>query len=114
MPLKKDTFVPRPAGSSAISLEPCSLSKLYPTVVEFLSSATWEDGTSRETGTITLLTHEGQLKAAVNDRGSSTSAFVSARSLTALLKAIEAGLAQGTLEFRAKPSYVAKAAKKGG
>jgi hypothetical protein len=90
-----------PGGISTAVVE-CALSKKYPALSEFLSSLTWEDGSVRATGTITLMCDQGVMKAALNDRDSMCGTFVSGRSLTALLEAIEAGLAGGSLEWRAK------------
>lgn len=91
-----------PESGSGKKPESCALSKSYPTVCEFLSSVTWPDGSPRVTGTITLLCELGTLKAALNDRDASASAFVSANSFTTLLKAIEAGLSDGSLDWRLK------------
>jgi len=105
MVLRKEQFHVRQAAASESLLEPCSLSAKFPRIVEFLAQTTWEDGSLRQTGTITLMTHEGVLKAALNDRESSSSAFVSGNSLLSLLKAVETGLESGSLEFRVKAPF---------
>jgi hypothetical protein len=95
-------------SSSARSMTSCPLLAKFPTVGEFLSMSQWPDGSPRETGTITLLFDSGQVKAAVNDRDANVSAFVSAESLTGLFKALEEGLTEGRLIWRAKKEYTPK------
>lgn len=85
------------------SLVSCEIAVLFPTVWEFLSACVWPDGSSRVTGTILLLTESGMVKAAVHDRDAGISTFVSAKSLTGLLTALEEGLGGEGLEWRAKP-----------
>lgn len=77
-----------------------SLSVLFPTVSEFLCLWKWEDGSARHAGTITLFTELGSWKARVNDRDTGEVAFVSARSLSCLLDAVEKGLVEGGLDWR--------------
>lgn len=93
------------SASSGGCFELCEIATLYPTVMEFLRLERWEDGTSRRTGTITLLSDAGMLKAALNDRDADLSSFVAGRSLTALLEALEAGLRDGGLEWRKKAPW---------
>jgi hypothetical protein len=102
----KRIIVPSADGSAcSSSLGECELTTLYPTLAEFLWRAKWEDGASRSTGTITLMVDSGMYKAAVNDRDSELSAFVSGRNLTGLLEAIERGLTEGSLEWRTKRAF---------
>lgn len=85
-----------------VPLSECSWQKKYPTVAEFLSMAAWPDGPPRVTGTITLLFEEGMVKAALNDRDSGCSCFVSAKTFTSLWERLEKGLSEDTLEWRVK------------
>lgn len=96
------------------SPESCEISVLYPTVMEFLSLQAWEDGTSRLTGTMTLMSDQGTLKAALNDKDAGLSCFVSARSLTGLLEALEKGLGTGSLEWRESKTWGSSGKRKGG
>jgi hypothetical protein len=110
--LKREQFRVHASGVAETCLELCALSKQVPSLIEFLSQSTWEDGTSRQTGTLTVMVHDGVLKAAVNDRESSSSAFVSGKSFTSLLKAVDKGLAEGSLDFRVKVPYTPQRGKK--
>lgn len=95
-------------SSSARPMTSCPLLAKFPTLGEFLSMSHWPGGEPRETGTITLLFDAGQVKAALNDRDANVSAFVSAETLTGVLKAIEEGLTEGKLDWRAKKEYSPK------
>lgn len=101
-------------GGSSRSLESCQFLKGLPTVAEFLSLSRWEDGASRETGTVTLFFEEGLLKACLNDRDSGSSAFISARTFTSLFQAMEKGLLAGSLEWRQRGAGKAKPGKRSG
>lgn len=103
MALQKSQFQRLSEGPLPASWEACSLSKDFPALADFLCQEVWEDGSGRVTGTITLMLHEGVLKAAVNDRETSSSAFVSGKSLRGLLSTVNKGLMEGTLLFRRKP-----------
>jgi hypothetical protein len=74
--------------------------KTHPSLCEFLCKSTWEDGTSRTTGTVMLMTEAGLWKAWVNDRDSGLSAFVSSGTLLGLLKSIDKGVESGQLDWR--------------
>jgi len=76
--------------------------KLYPVLLEFLTSTVWgEDKTARVPGTLLLFTEAGAFKAMLRDRDDPGVAFVTSGSLDGLLAALEAGLASGGLDWRA-------------
>jgi hypothetical protein len=102
MPLQKLKGSADSGGASSKPLETCPLSKRFPTLAAFLSMTSWPDGEVRCTGTVTLLFEDGLCKAAINDRDASMSAFVSGKTLTSLLEALEKGLDTSSLEFRVK------------
>jgi len=79
---------------------PCKLSEKYIHLWHFIADDRWDDGTVRVPGAITLLLDQGWIKAAVSDKDGHQSAFVSADSLEALLRAVNEGLGNDTLEFR--------------
>lgn len=81
------------------------LKATYPAVFEFLYLEKWDDGAARETGTILLFTHDGGLKAALNDRDGSLTAFLSAVGLKDLLGSLNTGLMEGTIEWRRARSF---------
>jgi hypothetical protein len=62
-------------------------------------------------GTLLLFVEAGRLKGCLNDRDMARSVFVSAESLEGLLDAMETGLADETLEWRAKPAPQARGRK---
>lgn len=74
--------------------------KLYPSLVEFLCRQTWEDGTSRTTGTVMLMVEGGLWKAWVHDRDSAHGTFVSSGTLSGLLKTIDKGVETGQMDWR--------------
>lgn len=102
MALQKPSVSGGDSASGPAPLPACKLSERFPTVVEFLWSRHWEDGTARQTGTITLLVDQGLLKASLNDRDTGCGCFVSGKTFTSLLEAIEKGLAGSSLEWREK------------
>jgi len=114
MALQKPVIVGAGSAAGSGPCPACKLSERFPTLVEFLWSDRWADGTARQTGTITLLVDQGMLKASLNDRDTGCGSFVAAKTFTSLLEAIEKGLAASSLEWRAKQAYApATRAKKG-
>src|SRR5437763_1806987 len=89
-----------PGGGSSKPLLACAWSKKHPTVAEFLSSSVWPDGEPRVLGTITFLFDQGMCKAALNDRDADVSSFVSAKTFTELMEALDKGLSGYSLEWR--------------
>jgi len=74
--------------------------KRHPALVEYLTLDRFDDGSRRETASITLFAGEGMLKACFNDRANRRMAFVSGSSPSALLGALERGLSSDSLEWR--------------
>jgi hypothetical protein len=72
----------------------------FPTVWEFISLVTWEDGSARVPGSITLFAEEATWKACLNDKGMGLVAFASAGSVEGLLEALEHGLSTGLMDWR--------------
>jgi hypothetical protein len=106
---------PKPgAPGSSLPKQDCELSVLFPTVLEFLSLSSWEDGEPRLPGTITLMVDGSMVKAACNDRDAELSCFVSGRSLTDLLTVLEAGLLTGSLDWRTKQPWKGQRRGRGG
>lgn len=82
----------------------CKLMETYPDLYNFLTDTQWDDGKPRETGTMLLFVQEGRYKVALNDRDADASAFVSGRTLTELLLAVEEAITDPTVEWRSKDS----------
>lgn len=100
-----------PTGTAAAAGE---WSKGLPTLAEFLSALTWEDGTSREPGTMLVFSEDGAWKACLHDRTAQLQVFVSAATPGGLLAALEKGLAGGSLDWRRKKAWGGGKGKKGG
>jgi len=62
----------------------------FPALCEFMAAVTWEDGSRRVTGTLTVFAEDGMAKCCLNDRSQGLVAFASADSLLGLLDAAEA------------------------
>lgn len=73
----------------------------HPCVWEFLTEARWPDGSPRVLGTITVFADEGVVKLCVNDRAQSLVAFVTASTLEGAFHALEEGMEDDRLDWRA-------------
>ncbi len=82
----------------------CDLAVAYPCLWEHLSVAKYPDGTLRVLSTLTLFCDAGTVKLCLNDRDQGLTAWASGGSWRACLLALEAGLANDTLEWRQPPS----------
>jgi len=71
-----------------------------PCVREFMSHVQWGDGASRVPGTIMLFAEGGFWKAWVHDRDAAQGAFLSARTLAALMEEVEEALGTGKGDWR--------------
>lgn len=61
----------------------------YPYLWAFLSAGAWEDGTTRQTSTMTLFADNGTWSAAFTDRDTDQTCWASALTLEGLLEALE-------------------------
>lgn len=77
------------------------MAKKFPALLEYLTETRWPDGKPRVTSTVLILCEDGYFKACVNDRANSRTAWCSAKSYAELLVALEKGLQESSLEFRA-------------
>lgn len=88
-------------GVAAPQLDPGSvLAKQYPALWEFLTLSTWEGGDPRQPGSITVFLGSSGLQACVSDKDGGLVAFVTGRSLEAILLAVDAGIADDSLDWR--------------
>jgi hypothetical protein len=78
-----------------------SISAVSPTLVEWLTTLKWENGDKRQTGTVMVLAEDGVWKAWLHDRDGRCSGWLSAGSLFDLLVAIEEGLVNNSVNWRA-------------
>jgi len=102
VPLKKPSVASGASSTTPTAASLGSWGKTYPTLCEFLSTQVWEDGSSRECGSVILFwDREGGLwKVCLNCKDTNRVAFVSGESPDDLLKALERALAGDKLDWR--------------
>lgn len=81
-----------------------SWSLKWPALCGHLFDLKYDDGTERQTSTLMLLSELGVVKACLNDRDVSRSAWVSGRTVDECLEALESGLVADSLDWRVKPA----------
>jgi hypothetical protein len=96
-------------GVAAASPVPSSgyWSKL-PTLCEWLSALTWEDGSRRLTGTIMVFGEDGRWKAWLHDRDAAMGCFVSSDTLEGALQAAEKAVGSSGGDWRPDKSRKVK------
>jgi len=72
----------------------------YPNLSAFLSQQEWEDGSTRQTGTMIIFVQDGQLKMCISDRDGQKNAFITAPTLQLLYDLAEMGLDDNALDWR--------------
>jgi len=77
----------------------------YPTLLEWLVTEQWEDGSERKTSTILVFGEEGRVKVRLADRETDKVLWVTAESVRKALASLEADLVGGTGEWRDQPQY---------
>lgn len=87
-----------------------AFSRAYPALWEYMTLLQFEDGSPRKTTTVKLFLGDYGLQGMIDDRENEQVAFVTADSLESVFQALETGLREGRLDWRA--SFTAK--KKGG
>jgi len=78
-------------------------SKRWPALCSHLFDNKYDDGTPRVTSTLMILAELGVLKVCLNDRDAERSAWVSGRGVDEALDALEVGLVEDRLDWRARP-----------
>lgn len=76
--------------------------KAYPELWDFLFALEYDDGGARVPGSMVLFRDGPHLKACLSDKDANLVAFVSGNSPEALFRAIDTGLADDTLDWRAQ------------
>jgi len=71
-----------------------------PSLLEYLTSVLFEDGSERETSTLLVFTEDGRWKVALNDRQEGRSLWVSGSSFFGALLALEEQLCTGEGDWR--------------
>ncbi len=100
VPLQKPSIAGISSGGSSLPVERGKVLIGFASVLDFLSTRSWPDGSPRVTGTITLSMESCLWKACVKCRDTGGVAFVSAETPDLLLKAVDKGLDTNTLEWR--------------
>jgi len=74
--------------------------KAYPTISEYLVTAAWEDGASREPSTLVIKVQNGVILAAVNDVALKRSLYCSGDTVDMALRSMEKALQSPTADWR--------------
>jgi hypothetical protein len=72
----------------------------YPTLLEYLTSAVWDDKSPREVSTLSIRIEGGQFQLGLNDKAMKRSVYTTASTLTEALKLLEGCLAHGKEPWR--------------
>lgn len=72
----------------------------YPTIVEYLTTLKYDDGSSRVPSALSLFIDDGVLKAALNDKDCKRSLYASGDTLEDVLDALEAALSSAEPAWR--------------
>lgn len=102
---------PDPSPVPGASLRPAesdALGSLRPAIWEYLTCEQWEDGTPRQTATVTVFWEDSRVKLCLNDRFAGRSLWVSGESLIAALDALEGQLEAGTGDWRRNRTWPAE------
>lgn len=98
--VKKPASSEAKGGGSAGPVQDPQLRAKYPTVLEYLTQATWDDGSARETSALSVFIEHGYVKVAVNDRACRRSLYVAAKTLQEALAAAEEQLKDDAADWR--------------
>jgi len=69
-------------------------------LVGWLTETSWDDGTSREPGSLLVFAQDHRWKAMITDKDGGNIAFVTAEDFLGLLRALEKGLRENSLDWR--------------
>jgi len=73
----------------------------YPTIVEYLSTTRYEDGSERLPSALSIFMEDGLMKVACNDKDVKRSLYASGQTLSEALAALDAALASPSPAWRA-------------
>lgn len=83
-----------------VDLDKSLFAKNFPSLFQFLRDEMYEDGTSRQTATITLFVSPQGFQACLNDRDQGQATFVTCGTVDGLWAALDKGLAEDSLQWR--------------
>lgn len=92
---------PSDEGPNLGCVLPCAFGEDYPTLWAFLTEVEYDDGSTREPGTVLVCVGEGRARLWLHDKDEGCSAWVSASSISDALASAERGLHNNSLEWRA-------------
>lgn len=110
MALSKPNVASRDPGTSSSSCSPGQLLSTFAEIWDFLTKPTYQDGTQRLLGKVSLACSSGGLQVTLTDPSSSSYCCLTAASLDDAFLALEVGLKDGSLPWR--PSSYQQAKKK--
>jgi len=73
----------------------------YPTIFGFLTETKYDDGKPRQTGSISIFTQLGVLKASISDKDNGQVAYVEALTLHELIELVERAICDDSTEWKA-------------
>jgi len=74
----------------------------FPNLYEYLTLTRWQDGSIRQTSTLTIFIDNRALKIVINDRDNQRSAFFNARTWGECLVKLETALSDDTVDWKSK------------
>lgn len=75
--------------------------KKFPTLIEYLTRTSYDDGSPRQTSTVMVFIDQGHVKACLNDRDAGRAGWMSADALGSVLDELERALADDSIDWRA-------------
>lgn len=90
-----------PPDGSAHQVSDEDFRKRFPTIMEYLTEVTWEDGTARESSTVTTFIEDGLFKCALNDRDGHRSLYVTGDTFKKAMEALEKAVSGTAADWRA-------------
>lgn len=100
-PYVKKPIVSEASGGSKLALADEASLKKYPTLVEYLTTLRWEDGTDRKPSSLSIFVEDGAWKVAVNDKDLQRSLYISGETLQDALGSVEKALRGENADWRA-------------
>jgi len=100
MPVFRRSQMASTSSPEAASVAELGYWKDLVNLIDFMSSSTWPDGTSRATGTVMLFREGGAWKAWLHDRDALHGCFLSAPTLVELLERCDECVGEGSGDWR--------------
>lgn len=107
----------RVQGQQVGSVERDEIATLCPTLWEYMTATTWDDGSARLPSSLLLFAQDGMLKGMLRDRDAGLCLWVAGSSISGLLGVLEAALLDPQTEWRVdrqQPGQTASRKKRAG